>query len=46
MKYTKKLQGWKDSDLTKSGIENALSLGSRLRDIEFQSIYASRSKRT
>ncbi|RZT15543.1 phosphoglycerate mutase [Fictibacillus sp. BK138] len=41
-----KLQGWKDSDLTKNGVKNALSLGSRLRDLEFQSIYASPSRRT
>jgi len=42
----KKLQGWNDSDLTEKGIKNALSLGNRLRDVEFQSIYASPSKRT
>ena len=42
----KKLQGWSDSDLTENGIKNALSLGDRLKDIEFQSIYASPSKRT
>ncbi|WP_141430636.1 histidine phosphatase family protein [Bacillus sp. 03113] len=42
----KKLQGWKDSDLTEKGIKNALSLGNRLKDIEFQSIYSSPSKRT
>ena len=42
----KRLQGWKDSDLTEKGIKNALSLGNRLKDLEFQSIYASPSKRT
>ena len=42
----KKLQGWSDSELTENGIINALSLGERLKDIEFQSIYASPSNRT
>ena len=42
----KKLQGWKDSDLTENGIKNALSLGNRLKGVEFKSIYASPSKRT
>lgn len=41
-----RLQGWKDSELTENGIQNALLLGNRLKDIEFQSIYASPSKRT
>ena len=42
----KRLQGWKDSDLTENGINNALLLGNRLKDIEFTSIYTSPSKRT
>ena len=42
----RKLQGWSNSDLTENGIENALLLGDRLKDIDFQSIYASPSKRT
>ncbi len=42
----KKLQGWKDSDLTEKGINNALSLGNRLKDVAFDAIYASPSKRT
>nr|WP_201714684.1 histidine phosphatase family protein [Rossellomorea arthrocnemi] len=42
----RKLQGWKDSDLTENGMENALSLGNRLKDVEFHSIYASPSNRT
>ena len=42
----KKLQGWKDSDLTETGRRNALLLGNRLQDVEFHSIYASPSKRT
>ncbi|RDI37262.1 histidine phosphatase family protein [Falsibacillus pallidus] len=42
----KRLQGWKDSDLTKKGEVNAESLGCRLKDIEFTSIYSSPSIRT
>ena len=42
----RRLQGWSDSDLTENGMKNALSLGERLKDIEFRSIYASPSKRT
>jgi broad specificity phosphatase PhoE len=42
----RKLQGWKDSDLTENKMENALSLGNRLKDVEFHSIYASPSNRT
>lgn len=42
----KRLQGWQDSDLTENGINNALLLSKRLKDIEFTSIYTSPSKRT
>lgn len=41
----KRLQGWKDSELTESGINNALSLGERLHKIEFNAIYTSPSQR-
>lgn len=42
----KKLQGWKDSELTENGMENALLLGDRLKGIDFESIYTSPSGRT
>ncbi|WPK13765.1 histidine phosphatase family protein [Lysinibacillus louembei] len=41
-----RLQGWQDSDLTESGKKNALGLGNRLKDVAFDAIYASSSKRT
>lgn len=41
----KRLQGWKDSALTENGIENAKLLGERLKDTEFDIIYASPSTR-
>lgn len=41
----KRLQGWLDSDLTTKGIHNALLLGERLKEVAFQSIYTSPSKR-
>lgn len=40
-----KLQGWQNSNLTESGIENALRLGERLKHIEFNQIYSSPLKR-
>ncbi|WP_107838249.1 histidine phosphatase family protein [Metasolibacillus meyeri] len=40
-----RLQGWQDSDLTENGIKNALALGKRLKDIEFNAIYTSPSNR-
>lgn len=40
-----RLQGWKNSELTVSGIENALQLGKRLADTKFETIYSSPSKR-
>ncbi|MFD2444746.1 histidine phosphatase family protein [Bacillus sp. CGMCC 1.16607] len=42
----KRMQGWSDSDLTENGIRNALSLGERLKDIDFTAIYSSPSDRT
>lgn len=42
----KKLQGWKDSQLTENGMKNALLLGDRLKNIVFESIYTSPSGRT
>lgn len=37
----KKMQGWQNSNLTKKGIEDAIKLGERLKDIEFSKIYSS-----
>lgn len=36
-----KMQGWKDSNLSEKGIENAKRLGAKLREIEFDCIYCS-----
>jgi len=36
-----KMQGWKDSDLTQKGIDNAIKLGESLKDIDFNHIYCS-----
>lgn len=36
-----RMQGWKNSNLTEDGIENAIRLGNRLKDIEFDCIYCS-----
>ncbi|WMM25510.1 histidine phosphatase family protein [Tissierella sp. MB52-C2] len=36
-----RMQGWKNSDLTPNGIENAKRLGQRLKDIDFDYIYCS-----
>lgn len=41
-----RLQGWKDSDLTEKGVHHAKLLGDRLKEIDFQAIYSSPSKRT
>ena len=35
------MQGWKNSDLTEKGIENAKRLGESLKDINFDVIYTS-----
>ena len=40
-----RLQGWLNSELTESGIRNAIQLGKRLSDREFNRIYTSPSKR-
>lgn len=37
----KKLQGWKNSDLTDRGIEGAKLLSNRLKDVKFDFIYSS-----
>ena len=36
-----KMQGWKDSNLTQKGINNAIKLGESLKDIDFDFIYCS-----
>jgi broad specificity phosphatase PhoE len=36
-----RLQGSKDSDLTEKGIRNAIALGERLKEIDFNAIYSS-----
>jgi len=36
-----KMQGWKDSDLTQKGIDNAIKLGESLKDIDLNHIYCS-----
>ena len=36
-----KMQGWKDSNLTEKGIDNAKKLGESLNNIEFDHIYCS-----
>ncbi|UCZ54831.1 histidine phosphatase family protein [Bacillus shivajii] len=40
-----RLQGSKDSELTDNGIENAIMLGKRLSNIDFNAIYSSTSER-
>lgn len=42
----RRMQGWMDSALTPKGIRDAVSLGERLKDVEFKAIYSSSSKRT
>ncbi|WP_417897843.1 histidine phosphatase family protein [Bacillus haimaensis] len=42
----KKLQGWKDSELTENGKRNGRLLGERLKDIDFAAVYSSPSQRT
>ncbi|MGM0880751.1 MAG: histidine phosphatase family protein [Bacillota bacterium] len=42
----KRMQGWSDSELTQKGIENSISLGKRLMDVNFTAIYSSPSRRT
>lgn len=41
----KKMQGWKNSNLTDKGIRDAIKLGERLKEIEFAKIYSSPSGR-
>ncbi|AKA67287.1 histidine phosphatase family protein [Clostridium scatologenes] len=40
-----RMQGWKNSNLTEKGIEDAKSLGKRLKNIDFHLIYSSPLKR-
>lgn len=40
-----RLQGWRDSNLTEKGINNALKLGERLNETSFNAIYSSPSGR-
>ncbi|WP_281285272.1 histidine phosphatase family protein [Alkalicoccus halolimnae] len=42
----RKMQGWSDSELTKNGKRNAVLLGNRVKEINFDAIYSSPSKRT
>lgn len=35
------MQGWKNSNLTNNGIENAIKLGQRLKEVDFTHIYSS-----
>lgn len=42
----KRMQGWSDSELTKNGKRNAVLLGDRVKEINFDAIYSSPSKRT
>ncbi|WP_084243673.1 histidine phosphatase family protein [Planomicrobium okeanokoites] len=41
----KRMQGWGDSPLTEKGKKNALELSARLKDTEFEAVYASPSLR-
>lgn len=40
-----RLQGWRDSNLTEKGIEDAVNLSERLKDVDFTHIYTSTQKR-
>lgn len=42
---TGRMQGWENSDLTPSGINDALALGKRLKDTPIDCIYTSTSER-
>lgn len=41
----KKLQGWNNSNLTEKGINDAMNLAERLKDVDFTHIYSSNQKR-
>lgn len=45
MERRKRLQGWKNSDLTKQGLEDAKRLGNYLKNQSFDGIYSSPLKR-
>ncbi|WP_078551980.1 histidine phosphatase family protein [Bacillus alkalicellulosilyticus] len=42
----KRMQGWSDSELTETGKNNAVSLGKRIKEVKFEAIYTSPSKRS
>lgn len=42
----KKMQGWQDSELTESGIKNAIYLGNSLKKTSVAAVYSSPSNRT
>ncbi|MEO4052170.1 histidine phosphatase family protein [Solibacillus sp. CAU 1738] len=42
----KRMQGWLDSNLTEDGKNSAISLGERLKDIQFTAVFSSPSGRT
>lgn len=42
----KRMQGWSDSNLTENGVQNALALGKRLKEVTYEAIYTSPSGRT
>ncbi|MGJ7918974.1 histidine phosphatase family protein [Neobacillus sp. LXY-4] len=42
----KRLQGWGNSALTKQGIQNAVALGEKLKEVRFDAVYSSTSNRT
>ena len=42
----KKMQGWQDSELTESGIKNAMHLGNSLKKTSINAVYSSPSNRT
>ncbi len=41
----KRLQGWNNSDLTEKGINDAMNLAERLKDVDFTHIFSSNQKR-
>jgi probable phosphoglycerate mutase len=42
----RRMQGWKNSNLTERGIRNAIALGEALEDVEFKRVYCSPLDRT
>jgi broad specificity phosphatase PhoE len=39
------MQGWGNAELTETGVQNALALGQRLKEVSIDVIYSSMSKR-